>query len=196
MMQQVKDETADFFSDDNIAALRVELLRFASLQLRDNSLAEDVVQEALIAAHKARDQFAGRSKLKTWVFSILRYKIIDVIRERARRPTQSLTREDGSEVLDELFDENGRWRKETQPGDWGQPEISSSNDEFWMVMKICLDHMKENIARVFMMREFLGLDTAEICTELDISESNCWVILHRARTHLRSCLEDRWINKE
>ena len=184
----------DIFKDIDISALRTDMLRFATLQLRDASIAEDAVQEALIAAHSAKNSFDGRAQLKTWVFSILRNKIIDVLRERVRKPTQSLTKEDGSDdELDELFDENGRWRKESQPSDWGQPEKAFKNDQFLKVFEVCLESMKENVARVFMMREFLGQDTAEICSELEISESNCWVILHRARSALRLCLEKKWI---
>lgn len=195
--EAVADEVAELFSDANIVTLRAEMLRFATLQLRDASMAEDAVQEALIAAHTAKNRFEGRAQMKTWVFSILRNKIIDIIRERTRRPTQSMTHEDGSDdELNELFDENGYWRKEDKPSDWGQPELAFSNDQFWQVFDICLNAMKENIARVFMMREIMGLDTAEICAELAISESNCWVILHRARARLRLCLEDKWIGEE
>ncbi len=187
------DKNTDIFAGTDITILRAEMLRFATLQLRDASLAEDAVQEALVAAHSGRKKFQARSQLKTWVFSILRNKIIDIIRERVRRPTQSLTQEDGSDdELDELFDENGRWRKETQPSDWGQPEKAFNNDQFWKIFELCIDSMKENVARVFMMREFLGFDTTEICKELDITESNCWVILHRARASLRLCLENKW----
>lgn len=185
---------ANIFAGTDIEALRIDMLRFATLQLRDSSIAEDAVQEALIAAHSSNESFEGRSQLKTWVFSILRNKIIDILRERIRKPTQSLTMEDGSDdELDDLFDENGRWRKEAQPSNWGQPEKTFKNDQFLKILEVCLESMKENIARVFMMREFLGLDTAEICIELEISESNCWVILHRARLKLRVCLEKKWI---
>lgn len=186
-------EKTDIFEDSNIQALRVDMLRFATIQLSDASIAEDAVQEALIAAHSAREKFEGQSQLKTWIFSILRNKIIDILRERNRKPTQSLTLADGSDDINELFDENGRWYKETQPSDWGQPEKAFKNAQFWQVFEFCLESMKENVARVFMMREFLGLNTIEICNELDISESNCWVILHRARSNLRICLEKKWV---
>jgi len=188
------NKKVDIFAETDIALLRTDMLRFATLQLRDASLAEDAVQEALVAAHTGGEKFKQHAQLKTWVFSILRNKIIDILRERVRRPTQSLTQEDGSDAeLDEMFDENGRWRKEAQPSDWGQPEKAFKNDQFWKVFELCIGSMKENIARVFMMREFLGFNTAEICTELEISESNCWVILHRARSSLRLCLEDKWV---
>lgn len=185
---------SDCFSDSNIVILRNQMLRFATIQLRDATIAEDAVQEALMAAHEAKDRFEGRAQLKTWVFAILRNKILDVFRERKRRPVESLTQEDGSDdEIEALFDERGHWTKDGQPSDWGQPETSFSNDQFWVVLEICLNNMKETIARVFMMREFLGLDTAEICSELEISESNCWVTLHRARSRLRLCLDEKWM---
>lgn len=197
MHNGTKQSETDCFTEIDIEALRHDMLRFATLQLRDITSAEDAVQEALSAAFVARSQFKGRAQIKTWIFSILRNKIVDILRARTRHPTQSLTLDDGSDdELNELFDENGHWRNQDRPSDWGQPEAAFSNDQFWQVFEVCLNTMKENIARVFMMREFLGLDTAEICTELSISESNCWVILHRARGRLRLCLEKNWINSE
>lgn len=188
-----KQATTDSFSEADITALRHDMLRFARLQLRDEATAEDAVQEALTAAYTARDRFAGRSQLKTWVFSILRNKIIDILRERTRHPTQSLTANDGSDVeLDKLFDEKGKWRKQERPADWGHPETELDNEEFWRIFEICLNDLPEQNARVFTMREFLGFETTEICVELGISESNCWVILHRARSRLRLCLEKEW----
>lgn len=187
----------DIFSDTDIAALRLDMLRFARLQLRDQASAEDAVQEALTAAYASRDRFSGNSQVKTWVFSILRHKIIDIIRQRTRRPTQSLTNEDGSDAeINELFDDKGYWHKQDRPSNWEQPEEALNNEHFWRVLEICLDVMSESTARVFTMREFLGLETTEICAELEISESNCWVILHRARSRLRLCLEEKWIRSE
>ncbi|MDH3354661.1 MAG: sigma-70 family RNA polymerase sigma factor [Chromatiales bacterium] len=197
LLNNEQQPTSESFTDIDLTKLRTEMLRFATLQLRDSTSAEDAVQEALSAAFVAKDKFEGRAKVRSWVFSILRNKIIDIIRERARHPSQSLTQEDGSEdELNELFDENGRWRKDVQPSSWGQPEETYSNDQFMKIFEICLKTMKEKVARVFMMREFLGLETSDICTELNISESNCWVILHRGRSRLRLCLENGWINNE
>ncbi|WP_127476117.1 sigma-70 family RNA polymerase sigma factor [Sulfurivermis fontis] len=185
------------FDTAAIIALRSDMLRFASLQLRDTAAAEDAVQEAMAAACAAQERYAGRAQLKTWVFAILRNKIIDIIRERARHPVQSY--DDGIALDDELdgqFNEHGYWRKEERPTDWGRPEQELENGQFWQVFDACLHHLPENTARVFMMREMLGLETAEICKELAISESNCWVILHRARSRLRLCLEESWFDGE
>lgn len=171
--------------------LRNEMVRFATLQLRDMHLAEDVVHEAIVAALKS-NRFDQRASVKTWVFAILRNKIIDVIRERSRHPVEELLEEDLGD-LDEPFDEREHWRKDHKPANWGQPETILANAQFWIIFEACLNHLPVNTARVFMMREHLGLEITEICTELAISASNCWVIMHRARMRLRLCLEENFI---
>jgi RNA polymerase sigma-70 factor, ECF subfamily len=181
--------------DQQLHAMRSDLLRFARLQLRDSASAEDVVQETLIAALAGSERFASRSSLKTWVFSILRNKIIDVIRSRLREvPLSELADdEEGDEGLAEaLFDRGGHWRPEAQPGRWCDPEDSFEQQQFWAVFEVCLDQLPEKTARVFSLRELLGFETDEICKETGISATNCWVVLHRARQALRVCLEQRW----
>ena len=180
-------------------ALRPDLLRFARLQLRDAGAAEDAVQETLLAALTGSHRFESRSSYKTWLISILRNKIIDIIRAQSREITATSLAgdEDGSEAGDELlheslFDRRGHWKETARPGRWADPEASFEQQQFWRVFEACLDHLPEKTARVFMMREFLGFETGEICKETGISASNCWVVLHRARMGLRTCLEDSW----
>lgn len=180
---------------ETLVAIRQQMLRFAELQLRDRSTAEDVVQEALEAALRERSQFAGRSSLKTWVFVILRNRIIDQLRRRDRTvPLSSLIDddEDGELPLDALFDSQRAWQVEKRPSLWHDPEESMERQEFWLVFEICLDHLPRHGATAFMMREFLGFDSKEICTHLGITVGNLNVILHRARLRLRACLESHW----
>jgi len=183
---------------DDLPGLRRDMLRFASLQLRDDQLAEDVVQEAMMAALDARQDFAGRSALKTWVFSILRNKIVDAMRQRTRSINVSALAPE-EEALDQtfetLFKANAHWTPEARPSDWGDPEAALHQEQFWAVFEACLKHLPDNTARVFMMREFLEFDTDEVCKELRISISNCHVILHRARNGLRRCLEGTWFGE-
>jgi RNA polymerase sigma-70 factor (ECF subfamily) len=176
-------------------ALRPDLLRFARLQLRDAGAAEDAVQETLLAALQGSHGFESRSSYKTWLIAILRNKIIDIIRAQSREVSASSLADDdaGDDLLSEsLFDQRGHWQPEAQPGRWGDPQASFEQQQFWRVFEACLDHLPEKTARVFMMREILGLETEEICKETGISSSNCWVVLHRARSGLRICLETEW----
>lgn len=181
----------------DLAELRQQMLRFAMLQLRDQASAEDAVQEALAAALSGKQQFNRHAQHKTWVFAILKNKIVDIIRERTRMPVASVVIEEiPDDAFDEFFDGKGFWQQDARPASWGDPESSFSNQQFWQVFEICLTRLPENAARIFMMREMLGFDTREICKELRISTTNCWVILHRARMGLRLCLDERWFNTE
>jgi RNA polymerase sigma-70 factor (ECF subfamily) len=187
------DELEAFFGEK-----RDDLVRFAALQLRDPSLAEDVVQETLMAAMQAVEQFQGRSSLKTWVFSILKRKVIDAMRKGRREvsASQLTSGNDEERDFDELFNARGFWATEHKPHRWTEPEDSLEQKQFWRIFELCLDHLPTRTAQVFSMRELLGLDTDEICKELSISTSNCWVILHRARMGLRLCLEERWFTQK
>jgi RNA polymerase sigma-70 factor (ECF subfamily) len=170
------------------------LLRVAQLQLRDSDLAEDVVQDTLLAALKARDGFTGKSTVKTWLTGILKHKIVDAIRARQRQPLAmaSFGEEADIDELDPFFREDGAWA--APPADWGNPEEALSREQFFDVMQFCLDKLPPNTARVFMMREVMELTTDEICKELAIKANNLWVILYRARMALRMCLEQNWFS--
>lgn len=174
--------------------MRPALLRFAILQLRSDSLAEDAVQDALIAVLEKPDSFAGQSSLRTYVTGILKYKIIDALR-LARRTLPIETDDDQSEddVIDALFRANGHTH--AMPHNWGDPDATLERQDFFRVMEICLENLPPKTARIFMMREWLELETDEICKELNISASNAWVMLYRARIRLRECLDLNWFGK-
>lgn len=191
----MNDKVASVIDAGFLTEIRQDMLRFASLQLRDDQLAEDVVQEAMMAALSGEKQFAGRSAVKTWVFAILRNKIVDAIRSRTRSVNFSALLPEEAEMdeaFETLFKPNDHWMPEARPADWGDPEAALHQEQFWAVFEACLKHLPESTARVFMMREFLEFDTTEVCRELKISTSNCHVILHRARNALRRCLEGSW----
>ncbi len=180
---------ADFASRCN--SHRGYLLRVAVLQLRDNDLAEDIVQDTLVAALQGAGGFSGRSSLKTWLTGILKHKIVDAIRRKSREPAfASLDEESQIEDFDALFDAVGHWGN--PPANWGDPEAELSRREFFDVVEFCLDKLPPNTARVFVMREVMELDAPEICKELSITSTNLWVILYRARMALRQCLEQNW----
>jgi RNA polymerase sigma-70 factor (ECF subfamily) len=176
-----------------LAAIRPRLLGFARLQLRSAAAAEDAVQDALVAAMEGAAGFSGTAALQTWVFSILKNKIIDELRRNCRTQADADAEAALDEAVSDLFDERDHWAE--MPAAWGDPHASLEQKRFWEVMEACLDHLPASPARVFMMREFLGLETTEICKELAISTSNCWVLLHRARLGLRECLGLRWFGE-
>lgn len=184
--------TATHSPDEHIAALRPKLVAFARLQLRDNTAAEDTVQDTLVTALEKHDAFGGRSAFETWVFGILKNKILERFRRQGRFVAWQSDDQSDDDALENLFQENGRWQATKRPTPWGDPDQVLENTAFWKVLDACLVALPENTARVFTMRELMELSTQEICNVLDISESNCWVILHRARLKLRDCIEKSW----
>ena len=187
-------EIAPIIRAEDIEKQRGYLLRYALLQLRNPAHAEDAVQETLLAALEGRERFAGKSSLRTWLTGILKHKVIDHLRRSGRE--QQLTGSDDerseTDAVDALFAEDGHWRE--TPSDWGNPAGAFENSRFWSAFELCLQRLPARTAKVFTMREVMDLTTDEICQELGITTTNCWVMLHRARLTLRECLEMTWFD--
>jgi RNA polymerase sigma-70 factor (ECF subfamily) len=175
-----------------VEAQRAYLLRYASLQLRDRHAAEDVVQETLLAALAGQAGFGGRSNLRTWLTGILKHKIVDVIR-RVGSETARETSVGSDEEFEALFDQRGHWSA-PQPA-WSNPDGSLEQKQFFATLEECLARLPAKTSRAFMMREHLGMETDEICKELKVTATHCWVLLYRARMALRQCLEANWFTK-
>lgn len=177
---------------ESLASLRPALLRIARLQLRNEAWAEDAVSDTLLAALDGAPRFAGRSQMKTWVVGILKHKIIDQFRRAARELSIEAEVEAAqAENFDELYIADGHRLAETQ--DWGDPEQAVAQTQFLEILQACIDRLPPSLGRIFMMREWLELDTTVICKELGITATNCFVMLHRARMRLRECVEPQWI---
>ncbi|MED5621318.1 sigma-70 family RNA polymerase sigma factor [Ideonella sp. BN130291] len=174
-----------------VESLRPQLLRFARTQLRNDAWAEDAVSDTLLAALEKPQSFAGQSQLKTWLVGILKHKVVDQLRRHSREAIV-LVGEDGEDIADLLFEPGGHFRQ--IPEDWGSPEAACGQRQFFEVLEACMEHLPPAQGRVFMMREWLELDTDEICKELSISATNLWVMLHRARLRLRECLQVHWFS--
>jgi RNA polymerase sigma-70 factor, ECF subfamily len=170
---------------------RPYLLKFAMLQLRDASAAEDAVQETLLAALQGVHGFAGQSALRTWLVGILKHKIIDHLRRQSREaPLQSSDDEFSLEDLDGLFQSDGHYSE--SPQSWTSPDEALTQKKFFEALEVCMGALPDKSAKAFMMREVMGMETTEICKELGITSTNCWVLLYRARMALRACLEAGW----
>ncbi len=172
-------------------AMRPQLVRFAFVQLRNHARAEDAVQDALIAVLEKPAAFAGQASLRTYVTGILKFKIIDCLR-LGTRERQIECHDDQSEddAIDALFQADGHVRD--MPRAWGDPDQTLEQKDFFRTLEVCLEKLPPKAARIFMMREWLELETDEICQELAISSSNAWVLLYRARMRLRECLDLNW----
>ena len=179
--------------EEQLAALRQRLLRHARFAVHDHSLAEDLVQDTLIAVMERQATRRGAASLVTWATAILKNKVADWYRSpSSKRMVQIDTDDEPLEFnVQALYDANGAY-VDPVPA-WQQPENREEQRQMMTVLERCLSCLPKQTGRVFMMREWLGFETTEICQRAAISAENCHTILHRARMALRDCMQRDWI---
>jgi RNA polymerase sigma-70 factor (ECF subfamily) len=177
----------DMNPEDWVDLYADNLFRYALHRVKDTTTAEELVQETFLAAMRTMDRFKGRASEKTWLFSILKHKIIDFYRSKKKEII-------GTEVearlqdKDDFFNENGDWRLKPQVWSY-DPEKAYEFKQFLDLFYQCLGQVPQRLADAFVYREIDGLTIRKICKILDITTTNCGVMLYRARLLLRRCLE-------
>ncbi len=183
-MQKAPELWVDTYGDS--------LYSYALYRTNDTELAKELVQETFVAALTARHGFKGKSKEKTWFISILKKKIADYIRRKYRDNAQSFD-ESTERANSNHFDERGNWLE--KPSRWhNDPGSKVEQTEFMTALHLCLAGLPEKQSDAFSMREIDDHDQEDICKVLGISPTNYWVLLHRARLAIRSCLEKNWFS--
>jgi RNA polymerase sigma-70 factor, ECF subfamily len=179
-----------------LPALRQRLLRHAKLAVHDQSQAEDLVQDTLVTVFERHESRRGEATLLTWSTAILKNKIADFYRSPGRRRMVQIDDGDdeASDAVDRLYDAQGAY-VEPVPA-WQQPENHMEQRQMMSVLEQCVACLPPKSGRVFMMREWLGFESAEICERLGVSAENCRMILHRARMSLRTCMQRDWIGRK
>lgn len=171
------------------------LFRYALIRVRNATVAEDLVQETLLAALQAKDRYNGEFSERSWMTGILRHKVLDHFRQLKREPTVSPADVIPPE-LEDRFDDLGVWKHDPAlgPQDWGDDASEQlQRKEFMAVLKECLGKLPQRSADAFVLREMEGTESHRIQELLGITASNFWVLLHRARMQLRLCLEQNWL---
>lgn len=170
------------------------LLNYAFSRLRNRTLAQDFVQETLLTAWRNQSSYAGRAGERTWLTGILRHKILDHFRVAARE--RSFTDleffADGEREIFSNWEFPGHWTAESGPKEWSGAGSSLDQTAFWAAFHECSSKLPTKVAQVFLLREVDEMESDKICETLAISQSNLWVMLHRARLALRRCLEQNW----
>lgn len=181
--------------ENQVAELRDYLLKFARLQLRNDAWAEDAVSETVVAALAKPQSFGNRSQLKTWLVGILKHKVVDALRHHGREVSGlGGSEDDAADPLDYIaFKKDGHFQE--APAEWGNPEQDLNSRQFFTVLEACASQLPATQGRLFLMREWLELPCEEICKELNLTPTNLYVQLHRARLRLRECLELNWFTK-
>jgi RNA polymerase sigma-70 factor (ECF subfamily) len=168
------------------------------VRVRDAGLAEDLLQETLLAAVGSCHSHAGRSSERTWLVGILKHKVIDYFRRVARNAEFQLVLEDDDESA--WFEKSGpwrgHWREDRAPMNWPINDGQSVDSrEFWETFERCLSKLPRQMSIAFTLREIDGLTSPEICEILNVTPNNLWVLLHRSRAKLRQLLEAEWFHK-
>lgn len=182
--------------EPQLPSLRARLLRHARFAVHDDGFAEDLVQDTLIVVVEQHGRRRGDASLQTWAIAILKNKVADWYRSPARRRMVQLSAEDDrlDDAMDALYDSDGA-HVDPVPA-WQQPDNHLEQRQMMSILERCVTCLPNQTGRVFMMREWLGFENAEICERLGVSAENCRMILHRARTALRVCMQRDWIRSK
>ncbi|MDZ7742252.1 MAG: sigma-70 family RNA polymerase sigma factor [Bacteroidota bacterium] len=164
-----------------------DMYTWASYKLSDEELARDMVQETFLIAYEKLHSFKGKSSPKTWLYSILNYKIIDVYRKNSRKTTPH-----EMDTLENFFDEKGEWIKAERPEDWEEEKNLLDNADFQNILKKCLDALPEKWNACVKFKYLMDVSSEKICQELEITPANFWQIMHRAKLNLRDCVDKNW----
>jgi RNA polymerase sigma-70 factor (TIGR02943 family) len=169
-----------------------DMLSWATHKVSDAELAKDLVQDTFLAATEKQHSFQGKSTPKTWLFSILNYKIIDFYRSRINQPL-SLDKDN----LTAFFTSSGEWDENMKPKDWQEDDSSPlDNKDFQIILKQCLDALPDKWNTCVKLKYLMNKNGDEICQELGIKPTNFWQMMHRAKLNLRNCLENNWFLNE
>ncbi len=184
------DTRADINPDAWVDQYGDYLYRYALMRLKNPTSAEDAVQETFLAAMKGVDRFDGRTDIKYWLRGILRNKIVDHIRRAVREDVVEDT--DAQEMLDSF------WFKHSgvaalRPAPWQfDPHRAFERTEFWTIFRSCMAGLREPLRQAFTLKMLEDLPSEEVCKILKVSPNNLWVMMHRARTALKACMEKKW----
>lgn len=175
------------------------LFNYTISRINKREVAEDLVQETFFSALKGKDSFLGNASEKTWLISILKRKIIDHYRKKSTQNELSvLDKNSKDDFMNHFFNKEsseGHWTNNSSPQEWKKDfQTGIESDEFNSILKNCLGKLPEKANAVFTLKNMEDLDSEEICKELQITPSNYWVLMHRAKLQLRECMEKNWFN--
>ena len=168
------------------------LYQYALPRVSDAATAEDLVQETFLSALKAIDGYKAEASEKSWLYTILKNKIIDHYRKKSREEA-FISMPDLQLAEDDWFGEEGNWNEQKIPKDWNASESPVEQKEMQQIIFWCRDHLKTVQQHVFTLKYMEDMEAAEICKVLNIAASNYWVIIHRARLQMRDCVEKYWL---
>lgn len=167
-----------------------DMFAYAFGKVNQKEIAEDLVQDTFLSAYQSYKNFKAKSSVKTWLFSILKHKITDYYRLKYKQDTEVF-----SEIIEKFFDKNGRWKPGYKPTIWRDEKELLDNLEFSKALNNCFDKLPQKWSAAIQLKFLEEDDSKAICSKLEITTSNFWQIIHRAKLQLRNCLQINWFNK-
>lgn len=175
-----------------------ELYGYAMGKTSNTELAEDLVQETFLAGLKSLENFKGNSSERTWLFAILKFKIADHYRKASTKyeiSNSKFSNNDDS-FMANYFTEDGDWKESAAPKEWGIDfSTAIENKELGIALDNCIDKLPKNQKLLIVLKLVEEEETEKVCKELNITPTNYWVIIHRAKLQLRACLEKNWFKE-
>lgn len=167
------------------------LYNYALQRIKDTDTAKDLVQDTFLAAWRNIDNYTGEASVKTWLFAILKNKLIDYYRKAASTYTTASIGD--KQENDIFFNDVAHWSKEAYPVEWSVKSDSYlESKEFYAILGKCKKKLKEIQMAVFTLKYLENQDSEEICKTLNITTANYWVLIHRAKLQMRACIEKNW----
>ena len=170
------------------------LYYYALSRINNDETARDLVQDVFLAGLEKVSSFEGRSTERTWLTSILRNKIVDIYRKKTPGSLEIPANEKNESDERDFFEENGHWMEKNMPVPMWEHDVDIvRSKEFEKILEGCMKKLPAMWMSVFTMKYFEEESTKTICQVLDITQSNYWIIIHRAKLNLRACLQKNWI---
>jgi RNA polymerase sigma-70 factor (TIGR02943 family) len=166
------------------------LYRYAVSKVRRSEAAEDLVQETLLSAWRARTSYEGRASERSWLTAILKRKVIDWIRSAVRARAKMGIQPD--DQIDDLFTRGGQWRSKPTEWEQGTPDAGLHRRDFWNILHDCTNKLPPRLRNAFVLWHLDEEPSDEVCQAMKLTTANLWVLLHRARVRLWSCLDRNW----
>ncbi len=179
--------------DDIISWVKIytkDLLNYSIAKVPQKEIAEDLVQDTFLSACQSHKTYKGESNVKTWLFSILKHKIADYYRSKYKNNIEI-----SSNIIEQFFDEGHHWKPGYSPIEWTNEIELLDDPEFSNTLKKCFDQLPEKWSSAVQFKYLEEHDSKAICSELEITSSNFWQIVHRAKLQLRNCLEIKWFKQ-
>lgn len=173
-----------------------DLLSWALLKTNDTDVSQDLVQETFLAALKSFENFQNKSQPKTWLISILNHKISDHFSKTSKNKivnSKSMSSDDATHLIDSYYDDNGGWQKDSFSNVWDKEDASLlDNPDFIKVWEACMEDLPPKWKEAITSKYIFDKKSDEISQELNISVTNYWQYISRAKVLLKKCIEVYW----